>query len=208
MAPWTSTPSIPGLSVDLADLSSLVPGMAATFELEAILVALSSCRGSPIPLSLILSVPLPVSSTFYPCMVTPSTALRIITSPAWVLCSFAPCSHPGSLSERFSLSRISLGVFRVLSRMTPPVCLSLFPSSVRPTRHYTVFLSEDSSGDEQRPEEDSVCGFPESFLFSAPFEWSISLCFSLYLCLCPVPYLVLASLLLPPLSSFLCLVYH
>ncbi|XP_045545776.1 DENN domain-containing protein 1A isoform X2 [Salmo salar] len=43
---------------------------------------------------------------------------------------------------------------------------------VRPTRHYTVFLSEDSSGDELQHEDDSITGFPESFLFSAPFEWS------------------------------------
>ncbi|XP_036382504.1 DENN domain-containing protein 1A isoform X1 [Megalops cyprinoides] len=42
---------------------------------------------------------------------------------------------------------------------------------VRPTRHYTVFLSEDSSGDEFQHEEDSVSGFSEHFLFSAPFEW-------------------------------------
>ncbi|XP_061115824.1 DENN domain-containing protein 1A isoform X2 [Conger conger] len=44
---------------------------------------------------------------------------------------------------------------------------------VRPTRHYTVFLSEDSSGDEfqHEHEEDSVSGFSENFLFSAPFEW-------------------------------------
>ncbi|KAI1900652.1 hypothetical protein AGOR_G00052120 [Albula goreensis] len=42
---------------------------------------------------------------------------------------------------------------------------------VRPTRHYTVFLSEDSSGDEFQHEDDSVSGFSENFLFSAPFEW-------------------------------------
>ncbi|XP_033845372.1 DENN domain-containing protein 1A isoform X2 [Periophthalmus magnuspinnatus] len=46
------------------------------------------------------------------------------------------------------------------------------PLSLRPTRHYTVFLSEDSSGDELQYDEDSVSGFPDSFLFSAPFEWS------------------------------------
>ncbi|XP_069465559.1 DENN domain-containing protein 1A isoform X2 [Ambystoma mexicanum] len=42
---------------------------------------------------------------------------------------------------------------------------------VRPTRHYTVFLSEDSSDDECQREEDSASGFSENFLFSAPFEW-------------------------------------
>lgn len=40
-------------------------------------------------------------------------------------------------------------------------------------RHYTVFLSEDSSDDEFQQEEDPVCGFSENFFFSAPFEWSI-----------------------------------
>ncbi|XP_028457102.1 DENN domain-containing protein 1A isoform X2 [Perca flavescens] len=44
--------------------------------------------------------------------------------------------------------------------------------SMRPTRHYTVFLSEDSSGDELQYDEDSISGFPDSFLFSVPFEWS------------------------------------
>ncbi|KAF3848672.1 hypothetical protein F7725_015169 [Dissostichus mawsoni] len=44
--------------------------------------------------------------------------------------------------------------------------------SLRPTRHYTVFLSEDSSGDELQYDEDSISGFPDSFLFSVPFEWS------------------------------------
>ncbi|XP_059494152.1 DENN domain-containing protein 1A-like isoform X2 [Stegostoma tigrinum] len=41
---------------------------------------------------------------------------------------------------------------------------------VRPTRHYTVFLSEDSSDDELHHEEDSVSAFSESFLFTS-FEW-------------------------------------
>ncbi|XP_067339693.1 DENN domain-containing protein 1A isoform X2 [Channa argus] len=44
--------------------------------------------------------------------------------------------------------------------------------SMRPTRHYTVFLSEDSSGDELQYDNDSISGFPENFLFSVPFEWS------------------------------------
>ncbi|KAM4720450.1 DENN domain-containing protein 1A isoform 2-T2 [Anableps anableps] len=44
--------------------------------------------------------------------------------------------------------------------------------SVRPTRHYTVFLSEDSSGDELHYDDESISGFPDSFLFSAPFDWS------------------------------------
>ncbi|XP_069097812.1 DENN domain-containing protein 1A isoform X2 [Pleurodeles waltl] len=42
---------------------------------------------------------------------------------------------------------------------------------VRPTRHYTVFLSEDSSDDEFQREDESVSGFSENFLLSAPFEW-------------------------------------
>ncbi|XP_054916770.1 DENN domain-containing protein 1A-like isoform X3 [Poeciliopsis prolifica] len=44
--------------------------------------------------------------------------------------------------------------------------------SVRPTRHYTVFLSEDSSGDELHCDDESISGFPDSFLFSTPFDWS------------------------------------
>ncbi|XP_060126302.1 DENN domain-containing protein 1A [Zootoca vivipara] len=42
---------------------------------------------------------------------------------------------------------------------------------VKPTRHYTVFLSEDSSGDEFPQEDDPGSAFSDSFLFSAPFEW-------------------------------------
>ncbi|XP_072569982.1 DENN domain-containing protein 1A isoform X2 [Paramormyrops kingsleyae] len=61
---------------------------------------------------------------------------------------------------------------RPRSNMVLDSCRPSSPEhSVRPTRHYTVFLSEDSSGDERQPEEESVCGFPDSFLFSAPFEW-------------------------------------
>uniref|UniRef100_A0AAX7SPQ4 UDENN domain-containing protein n=1 Tax=Astatotilapia calliptera TaxID=8154 RepID=A0AAX7SPQ4_ASTCA len=67
--------------------------------------------------------------------------------------------------------------------------LTLWPSShsmhpVRPTRHYTVFLSEDSSGDELQYDNESISGFPDSFFFSVPFEWSplyvTMLCLSLY----------------------------
>uniref|UniRef100_A0A3B4YY10 DENN domain-containing protein 1A-like n=1 Tax=Stegastes partitus TaxID=144197 RepID=A0A3B4YY10_9TELE len=57
----------------------------------------------------------------------------------------------------------------VKSRLKQKVCNSTF--SVRPTRHYTVFLSEDSSGDEFQYDADSIAGFPDSFLFSVPFEW-------------------------------------
>ncbi|XP_019396558.1 PREDICTED: DENN domain-containing protein 1A isoform X2 [Crocodylus porosus] len=42
---------------------------------------------------------------------------------------------------------------------------------VKPMRHYTVFLSEDSSDDEFQQEEDPVSGFSENFFFSGPFEW-------------------------------------
>uniref|UniRef100_UPI00398E8AD3 DENN domain-containing protein 1A isoform X2 n=1 Tax=Pristiophorus japonicus TaxID=55135 RepID=UPI00398E8AD3 len=41
---------------------------------------------------------------------------------------------------------------------------------VRPTRHYSVFLSEDSSDDELHHEENSISAFSENFLFT-PFEW-------------------------------------
>ncbi|XP_072286431.1 DENN domain-containing protein 1A isoform X4 [Pyxicephalus adspersus] len=42
---------------------------------------------------------------------------------------------------------------------------------VKPTRHYTVFLSEDSSDEEFLQEEDPASAFSENFIFSAPFEW-------------------------------------
>ncbi|XP_076836911.1 DENN domain-containing protein 1A isoform X2 [Brachyhypopomus gauderio] len=42
---------------------------------------------------------------------------------------------------------------------------------MRPMRHYTVFLCEDSSGDELSQDDDSVSTFPDHFLLSTPFEW-------------------------------------
>jgi len=57
----------------------------------------------------------------------------------------------------------------LITSFSLPVSLSL----VKPLRHYTVFLSEDSSDDEFQQEEDPVSGFSENFFFSAPFEWSI-----------------------------------
>lgn len=48
-------------------------------------------------------------------------------------------------------------------------------------RHYTVFLSEDSSDDEFQQEEDPVSGFSENFFFSAPFEWSILYSFVVFM---------------------------
>lgn len=63
-------------------------------------------------------------------------------------------------------------LFYLCHSLSLSLYLSTSPSCVRPTRHYTVFLSEDSSGDELQHEDDSITGFPESFLFSAPFEWS------------------------------------
>lgn len=48
-------------------------------------------------------------------------------------------------------------------------------------RHYTVFLSEDSSDDEFQQEEDPVSGFSENFFFSAPFEWSILYSFAVFM---------------------------
>ncbi len=49
---------------------------------------------------------------------------------------------------------------------------------MRPTRHYTVFLCEDSSGDEVSQDDDAIAAFPEHFLLSAPFEWSLFKWFS------------------------------
>uniref|UniRef100_A0A5F8GQB2 DENN domain containing 1A n=1 Tax=Monodelphis domestica TaxID=13616 RepID=A0A5F8GQB2_MONDO len=48
---------------------------------------------------------------------------------------------------------------------------------VKPLRHYTVFLSEDSSDDDQQ-EEDPFSGYSDNFFFCTPFEW-------------PLPYRVL-----------------
>ncbi|KAA8578828.1 hypothetical protein FQN60_003437, partial [Etheostoma spectabile] len=77
---------------------------------------------------------------------------------------------PFSPPATHSLSRGPLGHAPTLSLSC---CLpSPHRSSMRPTRHYTVFLSEDSSGDELQYDEDSISGFPDSFLFSVPFEWS------------------------------------
>uniref|UniRef100_A0A1A8GKL6 DENN/MADD domain containing 1A n=3 Tax=Nothobranchius korthausae TaxID=1143690 RepID=A0A1A8GKL6_9TELE len=61
----------------------------------------------------------------------------------------------------------------LLKRPSSNVSLeSISDHSSRPTRHYTVFLSEDSSGDELQYNTDSISGFPDSFLFSVPFDWS------------------------------------
>uniref|UniRef100_A0A673CXC1 DENN/MADD domain containing 1A n=1 Tax=Sphaeramia orbicularis TaxID=375764 RepID=A0A673CXC1_9TELE len=87
---------------------------------------------------------------------------------------------------KFAKDHAKMGIKEVKSRLKQKVLLassrrnvhsSWFPPhekhcSLRPTRHYTVFLSEDSSGDELQYDEDSVSGFPDSFLFSVPFEWS------------------------------------
>lgn len=51
-------------------------------------------------------------------------------------------------------------------------CFPSHCSSVRPSHHYKIFLSEDSSGDELQFCDDSISAFPDSFLFSVPFEWS------------------------------------
>lgn len=44
---------------------------------------------------------------------------------------------------------------------------------MRPTRHYTIFLSEDSSGDELQSDDDSVAALTDhASFFSASFDWS------------------------------------
>ncbi|XP_017347989.1 DENN domain-containing protein 1A isoform X2 [Ictalurus punctatus] len=47
-------------------------------------------------------------------------------------------------------------------------------SFMHPTRHYTVFLCEDSSGDELSQDDDFISAFPDHFLLSTPFQWSQS----------------------------------
>ncbi|XP_023816287.1 DENN domain-containing protein 1A isoform X2 [Oryzias latipes] len=61
----------------------------------------------------------------------------------------------------------------LLKRPSSNVCLeSSSDHSVHPTRHYTVFLSEDSSGDELHYDNEAVSCFPDTFLLSVPFDWS------------------------------------
>lgn len=74
-----------------------------------------------------------------------------------------------SLRITWFLSPLELWWWQLDNFFSLPVSLSL----VKPMRHYTVFLSEDSSDDEFQQEEDPVSGFSENFFFSAPFEWSI-----------------------------------
>uniref|UniRef100_A0A673Z0V0 DENN domain containing 1A n=1 Tax=Salmo trutta TaxID=8032 RepID=A0A673Z0V0_SALTR len=72
---------------------------------------------------------------------------------------------------KFAKDHARMGIKEVKSRLKQKVPSSLCSAGGRPTRHYTVFLSEDSSGDELQHEDDSIASFPENFLFSAPFEW-------------------------------------
>ncbi|XP_056444134.1 DENN domain-containing protein 1A isoform X2 [Gadus chalcogrammus] len=60
----------------------------------------------------------------------------------------------------------------LVKRPVGNICLDSPDHSMRPTRHYTVFLSEDSSGDELQHEDHSGAGFPDNLFFSVPFEWS------------------------------------
>uniref|UniRef100_A0A8P4KLD4 DENN/MADD domain containing 1A n=1 Tax=Dicentrarchus labrax TaxID=13489 RepID=A0A8P4KLD4_DICLA len=83
---------------------------------------------------------------------------------------------------KFAKDHAKMRIKEVKSRLKQKVCSSILLTnrfgscffgtlSIRPTRHYTVFLSEDSSGDELQYDDDSISGFPDSFLFSVPFEW-------------------------------------
>ncbi|XP_029300433.1 LOW QUALITY PROTEIN: DENN domain-containing protein 1A [Cottoperca gobio] len=73
------------------------------------------------------------------------------------------------ITVHFGQARPPMLLKRPSSNVSPE---SSVDHSIRPTRHYTVFLSEDSSGDELQYDDDSISGFPDSFLFSIPFEWS------------------------------------
>lgn len=89
---------------------------------------------------------------------------------------------------------ICLWLHLILGSLSLPICVHAFffvvaavhlcmracwsCSYVRPTRHYTVFLCEDSSGDELSQDDDSIAAFPEHFMLSAPFEWSLFKWFS------------------------------
>uniref|UniRef100_A0AAX7UZC9 UDENN domain-containing protein n=1 Tax=Astatotilapia calliptera TaxID=8154 RepID=A0AAX7UZC9_ASTCA len=91
-----------------------------------------------------------------------------------------PSSHSMQPLSFFSFSAITTFTFVnfSFSCVPPHHCRSkqrmdspLRGHPVRPTRHYTVFLSEDSSGDELQYDNESISGFPDSFFFSVPFEW-------------------------------------
>lgn len=87
--------------------------------------------------------------------------------------SVFPSPPPLSLGSVCDMGSLLLSfLFYLCHSLSLSLYLSTSPSCVRPTRHYTVFLSEDSSGDELQHEDDSIASFPENFLFSAPFEWS------------------------------------
>uniref|UniRef100_I3K0A7 DENN domain containing 1A n=1 Tax=Oreochromis niloticus TaxID=8128 RepID=I3K0A7_ORENI len=79
------------------------------------------------------------------------------------------------LNLLISLLNVPLAFCPLCNELCIFCCLSsCHRSPVRPTRHYTVFLSEDSSGDELQYDNESISGFPDSFFFSVPFEWSNS----------------------------------
>uniref|UniRef100_A0A671RE54 DENN domain-containing protein 1A-like n=1 Tax=Sinocyclocheilus anshuiensis TaxID=1608454 RepID=A0A671RE54_9TELE len=73
---------------------------------------------------------------------------------------------------KFAKDHAKMGIKEVKSRLKQKVLIQS-STYVRPTRHYTVFLCEDSSGDELSQDDDSIAAFPEHFLLSAPFEWSL-----------------------------------
>uniref|UniRef100_A0A673H6I2 DENN domain-containing protein 1A-like n=1 Tax=Sinocyclocheilus rhinocerous TaxID=307959 RepID=A0A673H6I2_9TELE len=82
---------------------------------------------------------------------------------------------------KFAKDHAKMGIKEVKSRLKQKVLIQSSTRTqkhnyssffyVRPTRHYTVFLCEDSSGDELSQDDDSIAAFPEHFLLSAPFEW-------------------------------------
>lgn len=95
------------------------------------------------------------------------------------LFSFSTNSLPIQINNRkllillISLLNVPLAFCPLCNELCIFCCLSsCHCSPVRPTRHYTVFLSEDSSGDELQYDNESISGFPDSFFFSVPFEWS------------------------------------
>uniref|UniRef100_A0A3P9AF54 UDENN domain-containing protein n=1 Tax=Esox lucius TaxID=8010 RepID=A0A3P9AF54_ESOLU len=107
-------------------------------------------------------IPMTTKCIPIPCLSVYNRILMMITSqPFLFLCVCVRPSLP-LLTPSFLLSFPFLFLFSLFSGS---------PSCTRPARHYTVFLSEDSSGDELQHDDDSIAGFPENFLFSAPFEW-------------------------------------
>ncbi|XP_034458632.1 DENN domain-containing protein 1A isoform X3 [Hippoglossus hippoglossus] len=110
-------------------------------------------------------------STGVPSVINDESSTSIVSSPSGVRTEGAQRTWDDQreITVHFGQARPPVLLKRPKSNLSLETSLE---HSIRPTRHYTVFLSEDSSGDELQYDNDSISGFPDSFLFSVPFEWS------------------------------------